>query len=146
LALRRDLWRYVRELRLGGTTIVLTTHYLEEAEELADRVAVVDHGKLVCLDSTGALLARFGRKQIRVTLGAPLGPPGAPALPGWLRDLGATLDRDGRVITCPFGIDPPGALLARLAALDPPVIDVETEKPSLERVFWQLTGHGAAAP
>src|SRR6185295_9960240 len=83
VALRRDLWRYVRELRLGGTTIVLTTHYLDEAEELADRVAVVDHGKLVCLDTTAAMLARFGRKQIRVRFAAPVGGgatgPGLPA-------------------------------------------------------------------
>ena len=146
VALRRDLWRYVRELRLGGTTIVLTTHYLEEAEELADRVAVVDHGKLVCLDSTGALLARFGRKQVRVTLTAPLPPAGAPALPGWLRDLGATVDATGRIITCPIGADPPAALLARLASFDPPIADVETEKPSLEQVFLQLTGGGAVTP
>jgi ABC-2 type transport system ATP-binding protein len=146
VALRRDLWRYVQQLRLQGTTIVLTTHYLEEAEELADRVAVVDHGRLICLDSTGALLARFGRRQVRVTLAAPLGPRGAPALPGWLRDLGASVDATGRIVTCPIGVDSPAALLARLASFDPPIADIETEKPSLEQVFLQLTGKGAISP
>ena len=72
VALRRDLWSYVRRLRQEGTTIVLTTHYLEEAEALADRVAVIDHGQLVGLDTTAALLARFGNKQIRVRLTAPV--------------------------------------------------------------------------
>jgi len=146
VALRRDLWRYVQQLRQGGTTIVLTTHYLEEAEELADRVAVIDHGKLVCLDTTPALLARFGRKQVRVTLAAPLGPPGAPAVPEWLRALGATVDEEGRVLTCPIGDESPGPLLARLAALDPPIADVETEKPSLEKVFLELTGRRPVSP
>jgi len=101
VALRRDLWSYVRQLREQGTTIVLTTHYLEEAEALADRVAVIDHGKLVGLDSTAAMLARFGRKQIRVRLAAPLaGGAAAAKLPAWLIDLGATVDASGWVVTC----------------------------------------------
>jgi ABC-2 type transport system ATP-binding protein len=146
VALRRDLWRYVRQLREQGTTIVLTTHYLEEAEALADRVAVIDHGKLVGLDTTAAMLARFGRKQIRVRFTAPLGAgAGEPALPGWLIDLGASLDASGCVITCPVGAGSPAALLARLAAMDPPLADIDTEQPSLEQVFLALTGGGAGA-
>ena len=147
VALRRDLWSYVRQLRLEGTTIVLTTHYLEEAEALADRVAVIDHGKLICLDTTAALLARFGHKQLRVRLVAPLGRTGAPAegLPEWLRALGATVDGSGRIVTCPLGTDPPAALLARLATLQPAVADIDTEQPSLEQVFLSLTG-GAGTP
>jgi ABC-2 type transport system ATP-binding protein len=146
VALRRDLWRYVRQLREQGTTIVLTTHYLEEAEALADRVAVIDHGKLVGLDTTAAMLARFGRKQIRVRFTAPLGAgAGGPALPGWLIDLGASLDASGCVITCPVGAGSPAALLARLAAMDPPLADIDTEQPSLEQVFLALTGGGAGA-
>jgi ABC-2 type transport system ATP-binding protein len=142
VALRRDLWRYVQQLRQEGTTIVLTTHYLEEAEALADRVAVIDRGKLICLDTTAGLLARFGHKQIRVRLAAPLGPPEAPArgLPEWLRLHGATIDATGRFITCPIGAESPAALLSRFAALDPPVEDIETAQPSLEQVFLQLTG------
>jgi ABC-2 type transport system ATP-binding protein len=145
VGLRRDLWTYVRQLRHEGTTIVLTTHYLEEAEALADRVAVIDHGRLICVDTPGAMLTRFGRKQMRVTLGAPLGPPGAPALPEWLRLLGATLDASGRIVTCPVGAESPAPLLARLAALDPPIVDIDTEKPSLEQVFLKLIEDGAGA-
>jgi ABC-2 type transport system ATP-binding protein len=144
VALRRDLWSYVRQLREQGTTIVLTTHYLEEAEALADRVAVIDHGKLVGLDSTAAMLARFGRKQIRVRLAAPVtGGPAAPNLPAWLIDLGATVDASGYVVTCPVGTGSPAPLLARLAAMDPPVADIDTEQPSLEQVFLALTSGGA---
>jgi ABC-2 type transport system ATP-binding protein len=145
VALRRDLWSYVRQLRSEGTTIVLTTHYLEEAEALADRVAVIDRGKLICLDSTAALLARFGNKQLRVRLSAPLGPPDAPAsrLPDWLSALGATVDASGRVLTVPLGAGSPGPWLARLATLDPPIADIDTQQPSLEQVFLQLTGHPA---
>ena len=145
VALRRDLWSYVRQLREEGTTIVLTTHYLEEAEALADRVAVIDRGKLVGLDTTAALLARFGRKQIRVRLATPVGPAGGstlPALPAWLVDLGATVDASGRVVTCPLGAGSPAALLARLATMDPPIADIDTEQPSLEQVFLALTGGG----
>ena len=147
VALRRDLWQYVRRLRQEGTTIVLTTHYLEEAEALADRVAVIDRGALVGLDTTAALLARFGHKQLRVRLTAPLGAGQAPAsgLPAWLADLGATVDVTGRIVTCPLGGGSPAALLARLAAMDPPVADIDTEQPSLEQVFLTLTG-GAGAP
>src|SRR2546423_6766228 len=60
IALRKDLWSYVRKLRAEGTTIVLTTHYLEEAEALADRVAVIDHGRLIAVDKPDVLLARHG--------------------------------------------------------------------------------------
>jgi ABC-2 type transport system ATP-binding protein len=62
--LRRALWRYVRTLRDRGTTVVLTTHYLEEAEELADRVGVIDHGRLVVVEEKNALLARHGTTSL----------------------------------------------------------------------------------
>jgi ABC-2 type transport system ATP-binding protein len=140
VALRRDLWSYVRQLRQEGTTIVLTTHYLEEAEALADRVAVIDRGQLVGLDTTAALLARFGHKQVRVRLTAPA------VLPAWLKELGATIDSSGRVVTCPLVGISPAALLARLGTLDPPVADIDTEQPSLEQVFLALTGGTGVAP
>ncbi len=153
VALRRDLWSYVRRLRQEGTTIVLTTHYLEEAEALADRVAVIDHGQLVGLDTTAALLARFGNKQIRVRLTAPVASvePAAsasslPSLPAWLKELGATVDATGHVVTCPLGGMAPAALLARLGSLQPAVADIDTEQPSLEQVFLALTGGGSGTP
>ena len=152
VALRRDLWSYVRQLRQEGTTIVLTTHYLEEAEALADRVAVIDHGQLVGLDTTAALLARFGHKQIRVRLTAPVAGAGVtassslPSLPDWLQALGATVDATGHVVTCPLGGMAPAALLARLGSLQPAVADIDTEQPSLEQVFLALTGGTGVSP
>jgi ABC-2 type transport system ATP-binding protein len=138
VALRRDLWDYVRTLRGGGTTVVLTTHYLEEAETLADRVGVIDHGRLVSLDTPAALLQRHGRRRLRVTLGAPL-----PALPESLRQAGAAVGENGRVVTLAIGEGPGGdltALLAALAGAGAPVVDLVTEQPTLEQVFLQLTG------
>jgi ABC-2 type transport system ATP-binding protein len=147
VALRHDLWSYVRTLRAAGTTIVLTTHYLEEAEALADRVAVIDKGTLVGMDSPAALLRRFGRKQVRFRLGAPW-PGGAEALPPSLRLLGATLDASGHTIICPVDATPAtpiADLLALAATLSPAVIDVQIVQPTLEDVFLQLTGRSDAA-
>ena len=142
VALRRDLWRYVRQLRDEGTTIVLTTHYLEEAEALADRVAVIDKGKLITLDTPRALLDRFGKRHVRATLAAPLALAGATddALPIALRGLGAKLDVTGTIVSCPVPAGALSSLLARFAALDPPVVDLKLDEPSLEQVFLQLTG------
>jgi ABC-2 type transport system ATP-binding protein len=134
VALRRDLWAYVRSVRTEGATIVLTTHYLEEAEELADRVAVIDQGALIALDRPSALMARHGRKRVRVELATPLS-----TLPDALRARGAQLDDTRRVLTCPFPDHGVSDLLRALAALDG-VVDLRTEQPSLEQVFLELTG------
>jgi ABC-2 type transport system ATP-binding protein len=147
VALRHDLWSYVRTLRAAGTTIVLTTHYLEEAEALADRVAVIDKGTLVGMDTPAALLRRFGRKQVRFRLGAPW-PGGAETLPPSLRLLGATLDASGTTIICPVDATPAtpiADLLALAATLSPAVVDVQIVQPTLEDVFLQLTGRPDAA-
>src|SRR5262249_3814075 len=139
VTLRRDLWNYVRRLRAEGTTIVLTTHYLEEAEALADRVAVIDHGELIALETPQVLLARHGRKRARFTLSAPL-PGGLTALPERLRTAGATLDDTGMVVDCPLADAGLAELLATVAALPgTSVVDIRTEQPSLEQVFLELT-------
>ena len=144
VALRHDLWSYVRTLRAGGTTIVLTTHYLEEAEALADRVAVIDKGALVGMDTPAALLRRFGRKQVRFKLSEPWPAGGAETLPAPLRLLGATLDATGHTIICPVDATPIGELLALAATLSPAVVDVAIVQPTLEDVFLQLTGRSDA--
>jgi ABC-2 type transport system ATP-binding protein len=136
VALRRDLWNYVRRLRAEGTTIVLTTHYLEEAEALADRVAVIDHGELITLETPQVLLARYGKKRARFTLSAPL-PNG---LPERLKAAGATLDPSGLIVECPLADAGLADLLATVAALPgTSVVDIRTEQPSLEQVFLELT-------
>jgi ABC-2 type transport system ATP-binding protein len=137
VALRRELWQYVRRLRAEGTTIVLTTHYLEEAEALADRVAVIDHGRLITLDTPVELLRRHGRRRLRVTLAAPLAVGGE--LPEVLQRAGAAIDASRTSLTCSLEGGDVAALLAALAALGHPVADVETEHPSLEQVFLELT-------
>jgi ABC-2 type transport system ATP-binding protein len=136
VALRRDLWAYVRRLRAEGTTIVLTTHYLEEAEALADRIAVIDHGELITVDTPRALMAKHGHKQVRFTLQHPVD---AAALPPALRALGATMDATQRVVTVAPQDGRMGELLAAAAPLG--ITDVQTVEPSLEQVFLALTGN-----
>ena len=141
--LRQALWRYVRVLRDRGTTIVLTTHYLEEAEELADRVGVIDRGRLLVVDDKGALLARYAGKTLRATLTAP-----RLALPAALLALGARLEDDGRTVA--ISAEPGasfGPVLSELAQAGLSVEDVETTRMRLEEVFVRLLrGNGAAAP
>lgn len=144
VALRHDLWSYVRTLRAAGTTIVLTTHYLEEAEALADRVAVIDKGTLVGLDTPAGLIRQLGRRQVRLKLSAPFR-GGDAALPEALRRRGAALDASGQTVVCPVDSAPVGELLALAGALSPGVADVEIVQPTLEDVFLQLTKRPDAA-
>jgi ABC-2 type transport system ATP-binding protein len=132
--LRRALWRYVRSLRDGGTTIVLTTHYLEEAEELADRVGVIDRGRLLVVEEKDALLSRHGVRTIRLTLAAP-----TSAVPPQLASLGARSVAGGAALEIEV---PPGGMaapvLAAVAAAGLSVTDVETRRTTLEDVFVRL--------
>jgi ABC-2 type transport system ATP-binding protein len=138
VALRRDLWAYVRKLRGEGTTIVLTTHYLEEAETLADRVGVIDKGRLVCLDTPRGLLEKHGKRTLQVTLATPI--DGLSSLPEILRTTGATLDEARRVLSCPVEGADLSRLLGALAALPVAPTHLQTIQPSLEQVFLELTG------
>ncbi len=138
--LRQQLWSYVRRLRAGGTTIVLTTHYLEEAEELADRVGVIDRGRLLVVEEKEALMRRHAGRTLRLSLRAPIA-----ELPASLRVLGARLAADGRSLAV---IAPPGAsfgpMLAAAAAAGLPVEDLETARMRLEDVFVSLVRAGRA--
>ncbi len=132
--LRQALWRYVRTLRDRGTTIVLTTHYLEEAEELADRVGVIDRGRLLLVEEKRELLRRYAGKTLRATLAAPL-----LQLPAPLAALGATLEDDGRTVA--LSVEPGasfGPALALFAEAGLSVQDVETTRMRLEEVFVRL--------
>jgi ABC-2 type transport system ATP-binding protein len=136
--LRQSLWAYVRTLRDRGTTIVLTTHYLDEAEELADRVAVIDHGRILLTEAKDRLMERYAGKTLRVALAAP-----AAALPAPLAALGARLEEGGMTVavTAPPGSSF-GPALAALAAAALPVRDLEAHRMRLEDVFVSLLRGG----
>jgi ABC-2 type transport system ATP-binding protein len=132
--LRQALWRYVRVLRDRGTTIVLTTHYLEEAEELADRVGVIDRGRLLVVEDKRELLRRYAGKTLRATLSAPL-----LVLPAGLAALGASLEDGGRTVA--LSAEPGasfGPALSAFAQAGLSVQDVETTRMRLEEVFVRL--------
>jgi len=135
--LRRDMWALVRQLREAGVTIILTTHYIEEAEEMADRIGVINKGELVVVDEKSALMKKLGKKRLTVHLKAPL-----EAIPAELADLGVTIQDAGQTLEYTFdsvgertGIP---ALLARLGALGIAYSDLNTHQSSLEDIFVSL--------
>ena len=144
MALRRELWQYVRQLRERGTTIVLTTHYLEEAEALADRVGVIDQGRLITVDSPRGLLRRHGKRRLRVTFSQPLA--AGLQLPEALQRAGAEVDQARTILTCPLDSAALAPLLAAVSTVSAAVLDIETEQPSLEQVFLELTAGAPGAP
>ncbi|MFA5537966.1 MAG: ABC transporter ATP-binding protein [Gemmobacter sp.] len=135
IELRQMLWANVRRLNEQGMTIILTTHYLEEAEAMCDEIAIIDRGEVIARDRTAALVARLDRKTLVVT---PVGAaPEALPLPE-----GVALDRrrDGRLaFSYPRGQVPAGAVLAALTTAGVGIADIAVEEPSLEDVFLALT-------
>jgi ABC-2 type transport system ATP-binding protein len=140
--LRREMWEVVRDLRADGVTIILTTHYLEEAEEMADRIGIIDKGRLLLVQDTAKLMREFGRKRLTVELAAPL-----TALPEALAGYGLTLSADGTHVSYDYDTraDRSGIarLLAGFAAAGIGVRDLETEQSSLEEVFLRLVEDAA---
>ena len=135
--LRRDMWDMVRKLRADGTTIILTTHYIEEAEEMADRVGVISRGELIAVDEKQALMARMGKKTLDITLADPLG-----AIPEALGDWNLELEDDGHKLCYRFdshaertGI---ASLMSRLGELGIAYKDLSTHQSSLEDIFVEL--------
>jgi ABC-2 type transport system ATP-binding protein len=137
--LRRQLWAYVRELNGQGVTVVLTTHYLEEAESLCDRIAIINHGEVVAEDDKDTLVHRLDDKTLTVTLTHPL-----DALPAALAAHGAGLDAAGRLVVrykpSRARID---AVLEAIRAHGLEIVDLQTTEADLEEVFVQLTGSAA---
>jgi ABC-2 type transport system ATP-binding protein len=133
--LRQQLWAYVRRLREEGTTVILTTHYLEEAEELADRVGVIDKGQLLLVEGKAQLLERMGEKKLTVTLSRPVA-----ALPPAAQALGARLEEGGMRVSYSErgGCEPSARLLAELFAAGLPVAEVDTRRPRLEEVLLEV--------
>jgi ABC-2 type transport system ATP-binding protein len=137
VTLRREMWQMVRALQQRGVTIILTTHYIEEAEEMAERVGVIDHGQIVLVEDKASLMRRFSRKQLTLQLRQPLDavPPALGAWPLQLAD-------GGRSLVARFDADQVGPSTAELLrALDAAGIayrDLQTEQSSLEDIFVSL--------
>ncbi len=132
--LRRDTWELVRRLRGRGVTTVLTTHYIEEAEEMADRVGVIDRGRLVLIEETSALMRTLGKRQLSITMQQPVEAV-PPALAGWplrLEDGGERLVYDFDANAADTGIS---RLLRELGAAGIDYKDLETSRSSLEDIF-----------
>ena len=132
--LRRQLWAYVQELHAEGVTIVLTTHYLEEAQELCDTIAIVNHGQVVACEPTSRLLRRLDTRSVVITPQAPL--DHAPALAGFE----AKLRKDGQLaVTYKTEASSVEGVLAAVRAAGVQIKDLATEDPDLEDVFLSLT-------
>ena len=132
--LRRDLWAYVRKLASQGTTIVLTTHYLEEAEELAERIGVIKNGRLLVVEEKAELLSHYGRRTVRLQLDEQV-----PAIPERLKAAGAELADGGRALL--FTARAGDTLVAPLQAASAAglrIADVQTREPRLETVIIEL--------
>lgn len=143
VALRREMWEVVGDLRREGVTIILTTHYLEEAEEMADRVGVINRGQLLLVRPTAELMGEFGRKTLIIDLDEALN-----AVPTSLMGRGLELSADGRSLRYDYDTraDRTGIarLLGDLAGHGISVRDVSTRQSSLEEVFLSLVSEEAA--
>jgi ABC-2 type transport system ATP-binding protein len=135
--LRRDMWQLVRELRRSGVTIILTTHYIEEAEEMADRIGVISHGELILVEDKVQLMRKLGRKQLTLNLHEPLSalPEGLAEWRLVLRAGGSELEYDFDASEKNTGIS---ALLRRLGELGIGFKDLNTRQSSLEDIFVSL--------
>ncbi|MBU1175965.1 MAG: ABC transporter ATP-binding protein [Alphaproteobacteria bacterium] len=137
--LRKDMWDLVRRLRDGGVTIILTTHYIEEAEEMADRIGVIDRGKLILIEEKTELLRKLGKKQLFLQLNAPL-----DTLPASVGREGLALSEDGRTLVFDYDTKAEHTGITRLLAdvreAGIAFSDLETRQSSLEDIFVGLVG------
>jgi len=137
VALRRDMWQMVRGLRDNGVTIILTTHYIEEAEDMADRIGVIHKGEIILVEDKVTLMAKLGKKQLKIQLQHPLA-----SLPPDLTEPGLTLAADGNELTYTFdGQSEQSGIAALLRRLDEHGIDfkdLQSSQSSLEDIFISL--------
>ena len=135
--LRRDMWEMVRKLRDDGVTIILTTHYIDEAEELADRIGVISKGKVILVEDKAALMEKLGKKQLSVQLQSPLA-----AIPPDLAAFQLELSPEGDELTYTYDAQHQGTgiagLMRQLAALGLDFKDLQTKQSSLEDIFVSL--------
>ena len=135
--LRKDMWLVVRRLREAGVTIILTTHYIEEAEEMADRIGVIRHGEIILVEKKADLIRKLGKRQLTVKLTHPLA-----AIPPELDEFGMALSADGTTLAYEFDSqrDETGVpeLIRRLTDLKLEFKDLHTAESSLEDIFVSL--------
>ena len=141
--LRRDMWKQIGALRERGTTIILTTHYIDEAEEMADRVGVIDKGRLLLVDDKDAIMAKLGRTEARFTLAEPM-----TAIPPDLSAYPVALENDGRLLVYRGG-DGTGKGKREVADLTRALVGgghlftaLDTAESSLEDIFVNLVASG----
>lgn len=135
--LRRDMWRVIKELKRQGVTIVLTTHYIEEAEEIADRVAVINGGKILLVEGKDKLMKRLGTKELRIDLHQPVS-----VLPDSLLAFDVLLAEDGMSLTYHYDVNAEktgiSSLLSALVSEGITLKDLRTYQSSLEDIFLDL--------
>ena len=141
--LRRDMWKQIGELRARGTTIILTTHYIEEAQEMADRVGVINTGKLLLVDDKAAIMAKLGSTEARIALSRPLA-----ELPAALAGYPLALENEGHTLVYRGG-DGSGKgkreaaeVIRTLVAQDIAFDEIDTRESSLEDIFVGLVENG----
>jgi len=144
VTLRHDMWRLVRSLRDNGATIILTTHYIDEAEEMADRIGVINKGELILVEEKAELMKKLGKKELTLNLQEPMA-----TIPVELKNLGLVLAAGGTELVYTFdakdeskGIPP---LLKRLNDLGIGFKDLNTRQSSLEDIFVSLVSDRGAA-
>ncbi|CDS52976.1 ABC-type multidrug transport system, ATPase component [Polaromonas sp. CG9_12] len=142
--LRQGMWQMVRTLRESGVTIILTTHYIEEAEEMADRIGVINKGEMIVVEDKAVLMRKLGKKQLTLQLRAPL-----PTLPEALAGLPLELTDNGQTLVYTFDTQQEetgiGELLKQLAALGIDFKDLQSSESSLEDIFVSLVHAGKPA-
>lgn len=140
--LRKDMWEVVRDLRASGVTIILTTHYIEEAEAIADRIAVINNGQILLVEKTSDLMQRMGRKELEIELSEPV-----TELPATLKkyDLSITKEGYGLIYTYDTNSDRTGitTLLADVQKAGLKLADLQTRQSNLEEIFVNLVKESA---
>ena len=135
--LRRDMWQLVERLRADGVTIILTTHYIEEAEAIADRIGVIRDGELLLVEEKDRLMKRLGKKQLKIELQDPI-----RAVPDTLAEFKLTLADEGRALTYTYDTSAERTgitrLLAGLQAAGLILADLQTDQSSLEDIFVEI--------
>lgn len=138
--LRTQLWNYVKALNKAGTTVLLTTHYLEEAEQLCDTIAVINHGEVVACEKKSTMLKSFDRKQLVITPAEPI-----KDIPEKIRQWKTEIDGEGKLlIDYKPSKDGIQDILNALASAGIAARDLTTQEPDLEDIFLQLTKQKAA--